>query len=62
MKKNKTNNDSLYFLGRTTQEELNENFDLVYDYFRLLSHKKKYKGDIKFIESLDEIFVYVKIN
>lgn len=56
----KTGN-ALFYLGKTKEEELVNNFDAVYDIYRLLAHKKGFSGDIKFVESLDNIYIYVKI-
>jgi hypothetical protein len=53
--------DTLFYLGKTKEEELINNFDEIYDVYRLLAHKKGFSGEIKFVESLDNIYIYVKI-
>lgn len=61
MEKESVKTDILFFLGKTDEEELTNNFDKVYDLYKFLANKKGYFGDIKFIESLESIYVYVKV-
>lgn len=61
MEKKSTNRDALFFLGKTNEEELLHNFDRIYDGYKLIAKKKGLYGDIKFVESLEDIFIYVKI-
>jgi hypothetical protein len=61
MKNKGVNTDSLFFLGKTNEEELTNDFDGIYDSYRYLAKRKGYKGDIKFVKSLDNIYIYVKI-
>ena len=61
MKKECKKTDALFFLGRTDEEELSTNFDRIYDLYRFTAIRKGYFGDIKFVESLENIYVYVKV-
>ena len=62
MKKECIKTDSLFFLGKTDEEELSNNFDRIYDLYKFLARRKGYFGDIKFVESLESIYVYVKVS
>ena len=42
-------------------EELEDNFDKIYDGYKFNAKKKGLSGDIKFVDSLEYIYVYVKI-
>ena len=60
--KNKVQNDkALFYLGKIMSEELEDNFDDIYDGYKIKAQKKGLGGDIKFVESLDMIYIYVKI-
>ena len=61
MKKKSNNSETLFFLGKTNNEELANNFDRIYDIYKYLAKRKGYEGDIKFVESLDNIYIYVKV-
>jgi hypothetical protein len=61
MKKECIKTDTLFFLGKTNEEELTNNFDGVYDLYKFLARKKGLFGDIKFVESLENIYIYVKV-
>jgi hypothetical protein len=61
MKKECIKTDTLFFLGKTNEEELSNNFDSVYDLYKFLARKKGLFGDIKFVESLENIYIYVKV-
>ena len=52
----------LFYLGKTKEEELMSNFDRIYDIYKFLAKKKGFLGDIKFVESLENIYIYVKIS
>jgi hypothetical protein len=52
----------LFYLGKTKEDELMSNFDKIYDLYKCLALKKGFLGDIKFVESLENIYVYVKIS
>lgn len=52
---------ALFFLGKIKPEELQDNFDKIYDTYRTRAIKKGFNGDIKFVESLDCIYIYAKI-
>jgi hypothetical protein len=62
MKKKSNNSETLFFLGKTNNEELDNNFDRIYDIYKYLAKRKGYGGDIKFVESLDNIYIYVKVS
>ena len=62
MKKKSTNTDALFFLGKTNEEELTNNFDRIYDVYRFMAKRKGFFGDIKFVESLENIYIYVKVS
>jgi hypothetical protein len=62
MKKERIKTDSLFFLGKTKEEELINNFDQIYDVYKFLAKRKGFFGDIKFVESLENIYIYVKIS
>lgn len=55
------NDKALFYLGKIKSEELQSNFDKVYDNYKLKAEKKGLGGDIKFIESLECVYIYVKI-
>jgi hypothetical protein len=60
--KNEVQNDkALFYLGKIMTEELEDNFDVIYDSYKIKAQKKGLGGDIKFVESLDMIYIYVKI-
>jgi len=61
MKKKGSNSETLFFLGKTNKEELSNDFDRLYDIYKYLAKRKGYKGDIKFVESLENIYIYVKV-
>jgi len=61
MKKKDSNSETLFFLGKTNKEELSNDFDRLYDIYKYLAKRKGYEGDIKFVESLDNIYIYVKV-
>ena len=52
----------LFYLGKTKEEELMSNFDRIYDIYKFLAKKKGFLGEIKFVESLETIYIYVKIS
>jgi hypothetical protein len=62
MKKECIKTDALFFLGKTDEEELTNNFDRIYDLYKFLAKRKGYFGDIKFVESLESIYIYVKVS
>lgn len=51
----------LFYLGKTKEDELMSNFDRIYDTHKFLALKKGFLGEIKFVESLETIYIYVKI-
>ena len=53
--------ESLFYLGKTKEEELINNFDEIYDIYKFLAKRKGLLGDIKFVESLENIYIYVKV-
>jgi hypothetical protein len=55
------NDKALFYLGKIKSEELQCNFDKIYDSYKFKAKKKGLSGDIKFVESLDYLYVYVKI-
>jgi hypothetical protein len=61
MKKECIKTDTLFFLGKTDEEELTNDFDRIYDLYKFLARKKGLFGDIKFVESLENIYIYVKV-
>jgi hypothetical protein len=61
MEKKTIKTDALFFLGKTKEEELINNFDEIYDVYKFLANRKGFFGDIKFVESLENIYIYVKV-
>jgi hypothetical protein len=61
MEKKSKNTDTLFFLGKTNEKELTNNFDKIYDQYKFMANRKGLFGDIKFVESLEDIYIYVKI-
>ena len=55
------NDKALFYLGKIKSEELEDNFDKIYDGYKFNAKKKGLSGDIKFGDSLEYIYVYVKI-
>lgn len=53
--------EALFYLGKTKEEELINNFDEIYDIYKFLAKRKGLLGDIKFVESLENIYIYVKV-
>jgi hypothetical protein len=62
MENGEQNDKALFYLGKIKPEELQENFDKIYDGYKSKAEKKGLGGDIKFVESLDCIYIYAKIN
>ena len=62
MEKECKKTDALFFLGRTNEEQLSNDFDRIYDIYKFMANRKGYFGDIKFVESLESIYVYVKVS
>jgi len=54
-------NERLYYLGKCKPKELKQNFDEVYDYYKIQASKKGYHGDISFIEDRKWVKFYVKV-
>ena len=54
-------NNKLFFLGKHPVKNFNKNFDLFYDQYKEMAHKKGFKGELKFVTSYDMVWVYVKI-
>jgi len=61
MENGSTVDKALFYLGKINPEELQNNFDLIYDRYKARAEKKGLHGDIKFVESLETIFIYVMI-
>lgn len=62
MEKKSKKTDTLFYLGKTKEEELINNFDEIYDIYKFLAKRKGLMGDIKFVENLETIYIYVKIS
>jgi hypothetical protein len=52
---------TLFFLGKYEVSYFEENFDLIYDKYKKIAIKKGLKGDLKFVNSLDIIYIYVAV-
>lgn len=61
MEKKIKKGEALFYLGKTKEEELINNFDEIYDIYKFLAKRKGLLGDIKFVESLENIYIYVKV-
>ena len=53
---------SLLFLGKHLVIDFEDKFDLYYDKYRDLSHKRGFFGDIKFVISYGVVWIYVIID
>ncbi|NIP32189.1 MAG: hypothetical protein GTO02_22750 [Candidatus Dadabacteria bacterium] len=61
MERKSKKGEALFYLGKTKEEELVNNFDEIYDVYKFLANRKGLLGDIKFVESLENIYIYVKV-
>lgn len=59
--KNEKENNTLFFLGKYEVSYFEENFDFIYDKYKNIAIKKNLKGDLKFVNSLDIIYIYVQV-
>jgi hypothetical protein len=52
---------ALFFLGKYDIKYFEDNFDLIYDKHKKIAEKKGLKGDLKFVNSLDVIYIYASV-
>ena len=62
MEKEPLNTDTLFFLGKIEEKELMNNFDKIYDQYKFIAKNKGYLGELKFVPSLEQIYIYVKVS
>lgn len=52
---------TLFYLGKYEVSYFEENFDEIYDKYKNIAKKKRLKGDLKFVNSFDIIYIYVAV-
>ena len=60
MEKEKSDS-TLFFLGKYDIKYFEDNFDSIYDKYKKIAQKKGLKGELKFVNSLDIIYIYVSV-